>query len=201
MIRHHPSDTTLFACAAGTLPAPHASVVAVHAAQCSECRTALRLATVVGGALLEALPPAPLSDDALARALARLDDTVADPVAGPSLTELASGHWRWIAPGVRLMPLVRRDASGTRLDLIRVTPGTALPQHSHSGREMTCVLHGAFTDQTGEYGIGDVAEGDTDLDHSPIAMAGEHCVCMIATTGRLRAHGVIARILQNLIGV
>lgn len=202
MIRHHPSDTTLLACAAGTLPAPHASIVAVHAAQCPVCRDVLRLGTEVGGVLMQELPPAPVSGDALARAMARLEDVEADePQPATTLAALARGRWRWVAPGIHLMPLARRDASDTRLDLIRVTPGTALPQHGHTGQEMTCVLRGAFADTTGEYHAGDVAETDVELDHQPVALLGEECVCLIATTGRLRAHGMLAQLLQRLIGV
>jgi hypothetical protein len=50
----------------------------------------------VGGALLAALPPAPLRPDALARTLARLDDTVTAPEQPPAPTDLAglaTGRW------------------------------------------------------------------------------------------------------------
>ncbi len=100
------------------------------------------------------------------------------------------------------MPLIRRDKDDARLDLIRVSPGVALPGHGHTGAEMTCVLQGAFGDETGEYHPGDVAEGDEDLDHQPTALdTGRECVCLIATTGRLRGHTWLSRLVQPVFGI
>jgi len=76
MILHHPSDATLIARAAGTLPPLHARVLDVHIAACPLCRDGLHDLEEVGGAFLAALPPASLRPDALTRTLARLDDQV-----------------------------------------------------------------------------------------------------------------------------
>jgi putative transcriptional regulator len=234
MIRHHPSEATLIAHAAGHLPALHARVLAVHLSACPHCRGELQRLEEVGGELLAALPPAPLQPDALARTLARLDQEAMAPppaaasavasAAGPAaaaapatapatartaagapapvtLEALAVGRWWWLGPGIRLMPLSRRDASGTRLDLIRVAPGVAMPGHGHTGSEMACILQGAYADETGEYSAYDIAEGDAALDHTPVASPGADCICLIATTGRLRGHTWLARLVQPLIGV
>lgn len=204
MIRHHPSEATLIAQAAGSLPALHARVLAMHLAACPRCRDELRGMEEVGGALLATLPPAALRPDALARTMARLDDAARPAPSGVpviTLDALATGRWWWLGRGIRLMPLARRDASGTRLDLIRVAPGVALPAHGHSGPEMTCILQGGYADATGDYGAGDIAEGDSALEHTPVASPGRDCICLIATTGRLRAHTWLARIVQPLIGV
>ncbi len=158
----------------------------------------------VGGALFATLSPALLRSDAVARTLARLDDRVltASPAApATTLEALAVGRWRWLGPGIRLMPLVSRDASGTRLDLVRVTPGVGLPGHGHTGPETACILEGGYADETGEYSAGDIAEGDVELEHTPVAAPGPDCICLIATTGRLQAHTWLARLVQPLVGV
>ncbi len=225
MIRHHPSEATLIAQAAGHLAPLHARVLAVHLAACPRCRNELREMEEVGGALLAALPPASLRPDALARALGGLDAMLApppsleglgreadqgweegehspaSPLPAAILAALATGRWWWLGPGIRLMPLARRDASGTRLDLIRVAPGMALPGHGHTGAEMACILQGGYGDETGDYNIFDIAEGEPGLDHTPIAAPGPECICLIATTGRLRAHTWLARLVQPLVGV
>ncbi len=209
-MRHHPSEPTLMAQAAGSLPALHARVLAVHLAACPRCRDELRGLGEVGGALLATLPPAALRSDALARTLARLEygarlDDAARPAPSRApvitLQALATGRWWWLGRGIRLMPLARRDVSDTRLDLLRVAPGVALPAHGHSGPEMTCILQGGYADATGDYAAGDIAEGDAALDHTPVASPGPDCICLIATTGRLRAHTWLARLVQPLIGV
>jgi len=204
MIRHHPAEASLIACAAGTMPTAHARVIEVHAARCPACASGLRAAEAAGGALLDALPPAPMAPDALARTLARLDATSVEAVpATPAfdLAALASGRWRRVAPGIAMMKLLPRDASDSRLDLIRVAPGRALLTHGHTGPETTCVLSGAFADGTGTFATGDCVEADAALDHTPRALAGEDCVCLIATTHHLRPHGWLGRLVRPLLGM
>ena len=201
----HPSEATLLAYAAGTLPVPHGIVVRTHLALCGGGEATLALGREIGGALLEDLPPAALAPGALASVMARLDQPAPAPASAPvprTVAELATGRWWWIGPGMRLMPLLKRGRDDARLDLIRVAPGRALPGHGHTGSELTCVLQGAFGDETGEYQAGDVAEGDAGLDHQPVALpVGQDCICLIATSGRLRAHGWLARLVQPLVGV
>ena len=47
--------------------------------------------------------------------------------------------------------------------LISIPAGKPVPEHSHSGRELTVVLSGGFHDVTGEYGPGDIQEAYGDL--------------------------------------
>jgi putative transcriptional regulator len=203
MILHHPSETTLLACGTGTLPTAHVRVVAAHAARCAACAAALLEAEAIGGALLDALAPEPLAPDALQRALARLDAPPRrnDPPRSTIEALIGSGRWRWTAPGIAMINLIRRDASDSRLDLIRVAPGVALLEHGHSAYETTCVLQGAFEDVSGHYHVGDFVEADTGLAHRPTALPGEPCICLIATTGRLRPRGLLGRLVRPLLGL
>jgi putative transcriptional regulator len=204
MIRHHPTEMTVIACAAGSLPAPHARVVAAHAALCPTCRAALDEAAEVGGALLDTLPPAPLAPDALERTFAKLEaqPAIENAVVAPLMLEaLARGIWRWSGPGIALMPLIRRDATDSRLDLIRVAPGTGLLEHGHSGLEMTCVLQGGFDDGIGQYRAGDFVEMDTELVHRPTALSGEDCICLIASSGHLRARSLLGWLVRPFLGM
>jgi putative transcriptional regulator len=204
MIRSHPSETTLLTYASGSLAPLHARVVAAHLAACSQCTDDIRMLEAVGGALLQGLPPTAMVSGALERAAARLDD--APPVAPvlPSVLTIegiATGRWSWCGPGVHMMALAARDASDTRLDLIRVAPGTALLEHGHSDFETTMVLQGAFDDGIDHYHTGDFSEVEGGLDHRPRALAGENCICLIATSGRLRARGLLGRVMRPLLGM
>jgi putative transcriptional regulator len=203
MIRHHPSEETLLARAAGTLPFLHVRVLAVHLSACRQCRNTLREIQEIGGALIMDLSPAPLADDLLVQTLARLaEPPPPDPAPMPvTLDALATGRWWWLGPGIHAMPLVPRDHTGTRLDLVRAMPGTAFPDHGHTGAETTCILQGRYIDQSGEYGPHDIAESDPDMLHRPYAGEGDECICLLATTGRLRARNWLVRMLQPLVGV
>jgi putative transcriptional regulator len=210
-MRHHPSETTLLTYVAGGLPAPHAQLVMLHAALCSQCADEIRLLEAAGGAFVCDLPPAPLAPDALGRMMARLDDepvAIGEPVKkrGPVtpaaiISSLATGRWRWSGPGIRLMPLLKRDSSDTRLDLIQVAPDTGLLQHGHTGFETTIVLQGAFHDGVDRYGIGDFAEAAGGLNHRPMALAGPDCICLIAMSGHLSARGLLGRLVRPLLGM
>jgi putative transcriptional regulator len=202
MIRHHPAEATLISCAAGTLPAAHARVVRVHASLCPACAAGLRAAEAAGGALLEALDPVALAPDALVRTLARLDLAPPEPEPpGFDLAALMAGRWRRVAPGIAMIALLPRDATDSRLDLIRVAPGRSLLAHGHGGAETTCVLRGAFADDAGSYGPGDCVETDPELTHQPRALPGEDCVCLIAVTHHLRPRSWLGRLVRPLLGM
>jgi putative transcriptional regulator len=206
---HHAGETTLLAYASGSLPTAHRQVVALHLAFCPVCARDVRLFEQAGGALLDALAPAPLADDSLDRVLARLDQPApasspaAPPLASPAeaLATLAKGRWRWSGPGIAMMPLMARDESDTRLDLIRVAPGTGLLQHGHGGFETTVVLQGAFDDGLDRYGVGDFAEAQDGLNHAPEALPGPDCICLIATTARLKPNSLLGWLVGPLLGM
>lgn len=213
--RRHPADDTLLQYAAGRLPAGQSLVVATHLIACPQCRATVRLCEAVGGALLADEAPATLAADLLTRTLARLEPPPSAPPPVTATTELAPGlpmpaplhglsrgPWRWVAPGISR---IRIDVPGARVGerayLLRVAAGTRLPEHGHHGAEITCVLAGQFTDATGTYGPGDVAELDAAQSHQPFAGAEAACICLIATQGKLRMHHFLARLVQPLVGV
>ncbi len=194
-VRHHPSEATLIAHAAGSLGQAAGAVVMAHLARCLDCRAKVGLAEAIGGLLLEGLPPAPLAPNALRRTLEQLEDEPPQKLRpGPPI-----GRLRWLAPGIRHVMLLREGGrDGWTLRLLRVRPGTALPRHGHSGAELTLVLKGAFTDETGRYGPGDLAEVEKHVSHRPVAAGTQDCVCLVATQGRLRFEGLVARLFGGL---
>ena len=226
-IRHHPSEATLIAQAAGTLWEAAKPIVAAHLAQCPECRDSLALAETVGGLLLEELPPTPLAPDALSQTLERLDDGptpatrggdqaaafgITGVPAGPAEEPLAAmlrglglpvRRLRWLAPGLRYAVLLRcgPGPGGGTLRLLQVRPGVAVPRHTHRGVEMTLVLAGAFVDETGRYGPGDLVEIEAEVSHRPVAEGPTDCVCLVAAQGFPRFGGLFGRLFRNIVSV
>ena len=202
---NHPSETTLMAYVAGSLSPAHRLVISIHIATCPDCAADSHALEAVGGALLQDLPPAALSEGSLARMLARLDEPAPPPRkerrVPTTIEELATGRWQWSGPGIAMMKLRPRDHTNTRLDLIRVAPGTALLEHGHTGFETTVVLQGAFNDGTRSYNVGDFGEAYGGIDHRPEALPGPDCVCLIATSAHLRPHSLLGRIVRPLIGM
>ena len=63
------------------------------------------------------------------------------------------------------------------------------------------MLRGAFEDEHGRVAAGDLAEEDDDSHHTPVVTSDETCICLASIEGRLRPHGLIARLATALIGL
>jgi putative transcriptional regulator len=202
VIRHHPSETTLAAYAAGTLPEALGIVTATHLGQCPVCQQSLGTLEATGGALLDALTPVPLATDALAVLLGRTNEPrplpaqVLNPELPAPLNRVALGRWWPLGVGARYRPL--RSSGAAWGGLVLVQPGRALPRHGHAGLELTCILSGQFADGFGEFAAGDLSEPLTDHDQPPLVIGTEPCLCVIASEG-MRLRGLLG-LAQRMIG-
>lgn len=212
--KHHPQAESLMSCSAGSMPEAFAAVMSSHLTMCSSCQKDLALMEKIGVALFDKLAATPVLKDAPVIALRAgeagpdRDDTSMTAAAGDVPAPLVSVldrnlsaiKWKRVSPGVwqHVIPLNDTRAS---LRLIKVAPGQALPEHAHTGSELTLVLKGAYSDETGEYGVGDVADMMGDAVHSPIADDLEGCICLIATEGKLKFRSLLARFVQPFTGI
>lgn len=212
-IRHHLSDQLLMGYAAGQLPEAFSLVVATHVSLCDECRAQLASFDAVGGALMEETGEIAMAEGALAASLARIEalDQPARPAPRQSAGvfpaplaeyvggDLAAVRWRRVGGGVRqaILP-TGKDATAR---LLYIPAGTAVPDHGHRGLELTLVLQGAFADESDRFGRGDVEIADEDMEHTPVAMAGQDCICLAATDAPLRFRGLIPRLAQPLLRI
>ncbi|WP_029004446.1 ChrR family anti-sigma-E factor [Azorhizobium doebereinerae] len=205
--RHHPSEETLLAYAAGSLAAGPAVVTESHLALCAPCRARLAAFRAAGGAILDALPPTPLAGEALehcaalaalpaparpARRLPRRQPR--DIVLPASLKAYEFGRWMWLGPGVRSCRIIVPAQPRATARLLRIAPGCKIPEHGHSGAEFTLVLHGSFCDGHDRFLPGDFSEADGEVDHQPISDPGVDCICVTALEGRMRFHGLLGRL-------
>ena len=206
-ITHHIPDSLLAGYAAGSLPHGFALVVAAHVSMCEECRAQLGAHEALGGAVLDRMAAADVSEDLKVRVLDMLDKPQApEPprlqrsgIFPAPVMEALQGlppKWKTLGMGVRQSILHRDTESSVRL--LYIPPGMAVPDHGHCGLEMTMVLQGAFRDETGRFGTGDVECADDDLEHTPVAEDGEACICLAATDGALRFNALVPRLLQPL---
>lgn len=212
MIAHHPDLSTLMSYAAGSLPDAMATVVASHLTLCDSCRRHAEEAEQIGTGLLESSEPVAMAPEARDNIMALLDDieqvvpaanpdfeTVSDdsdipkplqPLMGKYLEDL---NWRYMAPGMKQFILPVGEG---KLRLLNIAPGTCMPVHGHTGSELTMVLKGSYSDELGQFKVGDVADLDPDMEHQPVADTHEGCICLIATDAPLKFKGLVPRLLQ-----
>lgn len=205
-VSHHVPDALLAAYAAGSLPHAFSVVVASHISLCEECRATLEAHHSVGGALLEAADGIAVSGSLKADILAKLDDRFRpEPVyersgifPGPVIEALKGRPPRWksLGMGVR-QDILSADETGS-VRLLYIPSGQAVPDHGHNGLELTLVLQGSFSDSMGRFGVGDLEVADEDLEHTPIADAGDPCICLAATDAPIRFRALIPKLLQPL---
>lgn len=215
MSRHPAPEELLLDYAAGALPAGPELAVALHVALDPDSRRAVDRLNAVGGALIERAPvpgsAAGLDDAALQRALGRLDDVPVEPrpvarrhpgfdwAPAPLVPHLRPGmDWRRV---LGKFDEIRLDLPGDfhRVSLLRLESGRGLPEHKHTGYEYTVVLQGGYTDDTGNYGVGDFAVGPGSVRHEPIADPGEPCIAMIVVEKPIVLTGPWGRWLNPLV--
>ncbi len=208
-ITHHLDDSTLMSCAAGSQPEALAAVVSSHLSVCPRCRAELKKHSLIGEALFESLRPEPVTRDAPVVAMRAGEatlvetETVEMPLA---LKAALDGRfddvpWRRAAPGIWQYPVPLSAGAKGDLRLIKVAPGTRLPEHGHGGTELTLVLDGAYSDEFGTYRKGDVADLGDDVEHRPVADPTLGCICLAASDAKPRFTGMFARLLQPLAGL
>lgn len=205
-ITHHTPDAMLAAYAAGNLPHAFSVVVASHVSLCPQCRAALEAHRTIGGVVLEDTDAVEVSSHLKDDILARLDAPFTpEPVfersgvfPGPVMQAMKgrAPRWKSLAMGVR-QDILSADPEGS-VRLLYIPPGQAVPDHSHNGLELTLVLQGSFSDETGHFGVGDLEIADEELEHTPVADPGEACICLAATDARLRFRGLIPRLMQPI---
>ena len=172
-----PSEERLLAYAAGTLSPPESVVVATHLAMRPDAARWVGDLQVVGGAVLEAIEPAPVADDLLARTLASLSapGPVIPPEPANDMTDLpeplrgyALGPWRWIGPDMRVREVLAPRDGDCRVILLRIGPG-------------------------------DFEEADGEVHHRPRTVSSEPCLCVVALDGQIRLDGWIGALLQPFV--
>lgn len=207
-IKHHLTEETLLAYAAGNLPEAFNLIVASHVSLCDDCRAIVESFDSVGGAIIDTLEGSELSYGSLEATLARIetlprdarpeplpDATLPAPIRSYVGGDLASVKWRPVGMGVKQAILATSDTASARLLMIQ--PGVTIPDHSHEGTEMTLVLKGAFLDEDDRFARGDIEVADGSVSHTPVADASETCICLAVTEAPLKFKGLLPKIAQK----
>lgn len=213
-IMRHPDPSTLMSFAAGSLAEPLAAVVAAHLDMCGACRAEVADLELMGALLLAdqtstremaaaaGIPERPEDEEQL-EAARHIDSSGRLPRPLASAFELSFDTipWKRLGPGVwhhrlQLSPGVTGD-----LRLLKIGPGRVMPDHGHGGAELTLVLEGAYSDETGSYRRGDMQDVDESVEHTPIADKEAGCICLIASERPARFKSLVGRLTQPWTGM
>src|SRR5262245_13119529 len=212
MSRHPAPEELLLDYAAGALPEGPALAVSLHLALDPAARQTVQRLTDLAGGLLESEGDAVTDESEIERVLVRLADTPVEARPVPAAGR-AGFAWappalrRYIGPGARWKRAfggfeeikIGLHGDSHRVSLLKLEPGKGLPVHRHVGAEYTVVLQGGYTDNTGNYLVGDFAVGPGPAQHEPIADPGEPCIALIVVEKPIVLTGVWGRLLNPLL--
>ena len=198
MVKHHPDTNTLLEFAASSLPAAQSVVVSTHLQFCSECRQRLAQLESLGATMFENAEPVDINPSVFDNVLARLDEVVEDRAANDAsastlswtVKQIRKGNldqlqWKKVTRSLRIADLGEIDGAA-EFSLYHIAEGGRIPQHNHSGTEMTLVLQGGFSDEGGSYHAGDFITREAGDIHAPTALSGGDCICLAVLESPLR---------------
>lgn len=220
-ISHHLTDESIQDYASGSLSMPMETLVACHLTVCSSCRNKVSLAESLGGSLFDDIDSVSVSmsaSDLLARASAMPSHSapltnaeskpipkvtgVPRPLARLLPAPLQELDWRRIAPGIKQHNLSDQHRKHGAFQLLHLEPGTVLSAHSHNDRELTYLVAGSYTDETGTFKVGDIADLDSnEHTHQPVVDSEVPCIALIATQSPVNYSGVLGKIMQPFVGI
>ncbi len=212
-IKHHLNDALLMAYSAGTLPEAFSLTVATHISMCDDCRVRLGAFDSVGGALIERCGTVDMDATAFESTLAQI---AGQPVTREHRVRRRAGVFpaplqdyvggdldavRWKSIGMGVKQAILPTSKEAMARLLFIPAGSAVPDHGHSGTELTLVLKGAFADEVDHFGRGDIEIATEELEHTPIADIGEDCICLAATDAPLRFRSLLPRLAQPFLRI
>ena len=195
---------------AGSLPEPARVLVQSHLEMKPDNRSFVNGLELLAGEALEDAPGIAIADrEQRLEAIFASASSVPPPVARPKLAlfpralrdfvgfEVEDVPWRKRLPGFKEYPL---DMDGCEVNLMWIRPGRALPAHTHKGMELILILDGAFNDERGHFGPGDISIADETVDHRPVAEKDRPCIAFAVSDGPVRLTGSLRQMIGDLIG-
>ncbi|GLP98055.1 ChrR family anti-sigma-E factor [Paraferrimonas sedimenticola] len=195
---HHPDDSLLLAYSTGDLGPAHSIMISAHVELCPVCQA--RVAHIEAQQAAELVETKVEAAESLPDGLADMMSSIMEmPVeeAVPQayspqflmlngkqyrLPRVLADHTDKIGPWSRLPGKLQRASVTTggteKINFIYMDEDSRLPEHTHTGTEITLVLDGEFVDETGVYGPGDFIIQDGQHTHTPATKAGQDCLCL-----------------------
>jgi putative transcriptional regulator len=204
LVKYHPDTRFLTDYAAGSLPESQALCVAAHLHYCHSCRKHISELTELGTELFMTQVPDNVNSDSFTVLMEKLDAPQPESQPNTIDTDQVTSN------------LVERDAlpnlgkslrystiqtsdSHRESSLLEIKAGGEIPNHHHSGDEITVVLKGSFSDQEDRYHVGDYIVRTSGETHTPVASQDEDCLCLATLDAPIIMNNWIYRLLTPFI--
>ncbi|MDM9629501.1 ChrR family anti-sigma-E factor [Rhizobium sp. S152] len=198
---------------AGSLPEPARVLVEAHLVMKPDHRALVNDLELLAGEALELMPDAaimdrdarlgaifgskPLSEKTAPIILSSDRGVFPQPIRDLMGFDVETVPWKTKLPGFKEYST---DIDGCEVSLMWIKAGRALPAHTHKGMELTLILDGAFNDNRGRFGPGDISVADATIDHRPVAEKERHCIAFSVLDAPIKLTGSFRQIIGDLIG-
>jgi len=197
---------------AGSLPEPARVLVESHLEMKPDHRMLVQDLELMAGQELEQTPETKIADrnGRLAKIFASAPPTA--NTSAPAKTgkgvfprairslmgvDVDTVPWKTKLPGFKEYSV---DIDGCEVSLMWIKAGRAMPAHTHKGMELTLILDGAFNDERGRFGPGDISVADETIDHRPVAEKDRPCIAFSVLDAPVKFTGSFRQLIGDLIG-
>jgi putative transcriptional regulator len=213
MIKHHPTEDMLIKFVDGSLPTPFNVAISAHLELCSECKTrvlALENKSANDVFKYEEEGIVDLDYDlSFMLDLITADNSISHcesskPVSidfsGKEVT-LPNAFNNYSRSDFSRIGKISRsrfesEDNELRASLLHIEAGGEIPNHTHTGFEITLLLEGQFEDESGVYNKGDFIWLDGSNSHSPKSKEG--CICFTLVNSALHFNKGLSKLLNPI---
>ncbi|WP_404343921.1 ChrR family anti-sigma-E factor [Pseudoalteromonas mariniglutinosa] len=214
MIKYHPSNELLSQFSEAGLPATLSVAVAIHVEMCPVCQQKVAALEAATAATIFSDEPDPSDqevmtfDDSLLDAIT-CDETIDEVYQQPAtkvtikeqhytlpraLTRIGQSNFIHVGKLARSRTVI--DDGPLRASLLHIDAGGEIPEHTHTGFEVTLLLDGEFSDEQGHYVPGDFMMLDGRHQHTP--MTKEGCLCFTVVSSALHFNKGLSKLLNPI---
>jgi putative transcriptional regulator len=211
MIKHHPTQQLLLEFAKGELSITMSMAVSAHVEMCQCCASKMAAIESNLGEIELGGEEEIFVDSDFSAMFAEIvgNEARSEVVLVPQAT-LMYQHKEVLLP--RALSCVERtefstigkigrsrfnaDDGSLRASLLHIAPGGEIPEHTHTGFEVTLLLDGDFGDEDGEYVPGDFILLDGKHNHTPKTKEG--CLCFTVVSSALYFNKGISKLLNPI---
>lgn len=211
MIKFHPNQQMLKVFSAGELPLSLSIAMSAHIELCDECaQQAFEVEESLSqGTWQENNVENADFSDMLQAIMTEPVQVQAKPQVTPKSTTHIAGRdyvlptafrqfkdLKWSGFGAVSRARVINDEQNVRASLLHIDKNGRIPEHQHKGYELTLLLDGSFSDETGTYHKGDFIWLDGEQSHSPYTEKG--CLCYAVQDAPLHFVSGVSKVLNPL---
>ena len=186
-IPHRPDPSTLMTCAAGSQPEALCAVITSCLSMCPISMDQVARMEMIGVALLAQIEPEPMAalrgqrpvEDENHPPATNGDSDLPAPLRAVIGNSLDTVRWLDRAHGVKYYSVPMSPAAQGRLELVKLAPGSNLPELAYAGEEYLLVLDGQCTRDGDRLQRGDFAESCDQSSHDITASETNECVLLI----------------------